>query len=182
MLLQLEKKITESQYNHFKNETNENDGADNRHKVNKYYLLENLRINKSNNKIMINEVLQDKEKQQDGYYCDYNKNDDDNNGREWKLKSDLMGETSGVFKSYSLDADEVIYHYNNHKVNKYYIDFEKSRDQLSFMCYYDNNSLDKKRSEFIKTDWKLKSDIYTSNGLFKHHKINGCGDFYYYKL
>ena len=176
MLLQLEEKITESQYNHFKNETNENDGADNRHKVNKYYLLENLRINKSNNKFMINEVLQDKEKQQDGYYCDYNKNDDDNIGREWKLKSDLMGETSGVFKSYSLDADEVVYHYNNHKVNKYYIDFEKSRDQLSFMCYYDNNSL----GEFIKIDWKLKSDIYTSNGLFKHHKIDGRGDFYYY--
>ena len=112
MLLQLEKKITESQYKHFKNETNENDGADNRHKVNKYYLLENLRINKSNNKFMIEEVLKDNAKQENGYWCDYNKKDDENYKRVWKLKSDLMtGETSGVFKNYSTDADGEIYYY-----------------------------------------------------------------------
>tara|TARA_R110002012_G_scaffold313419_2_gene525009 strand:- start:644 stop:5245 length:4602 start_codon:yes stop_codon:yes gene_type:complete len=106
MLLQLEPKITESQYKHYSSELNDkNDSVDNRHKVNKYYLLDRLNINNSNNKFISDEREQDKIKQEDGYWCVYEKENDIIKKQVWKNKSDMMGETNGIFKNYSIDAD-----------------------------------------------------------------------------
>ena len=112
LLLQIEPKITEIQYKQFSSEINDTlDGVDNRHKVNKYYLLDRMNINKSNNKFMREEAEQDKLKQENGYWCVYEKENGIITKQAWKEKSDIMGETSGIFKNYSTDMDGDIYYY-----------------------------------------------------------------------
>ena len=155
MLLQLEKKITESQYKHFKNLTNENDGEDNRYKVNKYYLLENLRVNKSNNKFIMDEVLKDKAKQEEGYWCEYNKKTDKDYKRVWKLKSDLMGETSGTFKNYSTDADGELYYYGGDEY-----------------CDIDDISVENYDKDILIQHSKKLAEIYKSPYIERLNRLN----------
>ena len=111
MLLQQEPKITETQYKHFKDDTNENDGCDNRHKINKYYILNGLNVNSSNSKFMREELGLQNEQQQSGYWCVYEKRDGVIMKQAWKTRSQMMGETSGLFKNHSIDADGEIYYY-----------------------------------------------------------------------
>ena len=111
MLLQVEPKITEGQYKHFSSEANENDGVDNRHKVNKYYLLDRLNINNSNNKYLRDEKEHERKILADGYWCVYEKKDGNVLKRAWKERSEMMGDTSGIFKNYTSDADGETYYY-----------------------------------------------------------------------
>lgn len=174
MLLQQEVKITESQYKHFKDDMNKNDGVDNRHKVNKFFILKCLNINNPNNEILINNKDKIQEQQEDGYWCEYEKENGEVVKQAWKLKSDTYGASSGTFTNNVIDADGEVYYFNNHKVNKYFIEKDEQR-QDGFWCVFKNVN-----GEIVKREWKLKSVIYTSNGLFKNHKLDGDDTIYYY--
>ena len=175
MLLQQEPKITEAQYNLFKDDKNSNDGADNRHKINKYFILNCLNVNSSNSKIMREEFGLQTEQQENGYWCVYEKKDGIDIKQEWKTRSEMMGETSGIFKNYAVDADGDTNYYNKHKVNKYFI--SKNLDinkQDSYWCVYVG-----KNDEVVNKEWKLKIDLISAtNGLFTNHSMNG--EIYYY--
>ena len=177
MLLQQEPKITENQYKQFKDDMNRNDGKDNRQKVNKYFILNCLNINKSNNDILLKTKDAIDYQQEDRYWC---VEKDLSNGeitkRVMNLKSDDYGASSGVFKNYSLDADDEIYYFNNHDINKYYI-IKDADQQHGYWCVYVN-----KWGRIIKRELKQESDITApKSGLFKHHIINGDKkEIYYY--
>ena len=174
MLLQQEVKITESQYKHFKDDMNKNDGVDNRHKVNKFFILKCLNINNPNNEILLKNKDEMREQQEDGYWCEYEKENGEIVKQDWKLKSDEYGASSGTFTNNIIDADGEVYYFNNHKVNKYFIEKDEQR-QDGFWCVYKNVNC-----EIVKREWKLKSVIYASNGLFKNHKLDGDDTIYYY--
>lgn len=98
LLLQQEPKITQSDYNLFKDDTNRNDGVDNRMKVRKFFTLKSLNINKSNSKKMREEYASQAERQKDGY-----------------------GRSSGIFTNNATDADGNIHYYTNYTVNRYFV-------------------------------------------------------------
>jgi len=181
MLLQQEPKITETQYKHFKDDVNENDGCDNRHKINKYYILNGLNVNSSNNKIMREELGLQAEQQRSGYWCDYEKRDGVIIKQAWKTRSDMMGETSGIFKNNTVDADGETYFYGGDGYcDIEHIDYEPyDKDKLiqhskklaeiyksPFMerfCRMNNN---------ILTGFKYDTDCVESNFTLKDIKNN----------
>jgi hypothetical protein len=175
MLLQLEPKITQTHFEYISNQLNENDGTDNRNKKNKYFLLDILRINKPHsNSILGKEIKNDIEKQRDGYWCRYNKNTKDEK-IVWHLKSELMGYTDGIFKNYSTDADGDVCFYNEHILNKYYIE-EDDNKQDGYWCHYVN-----KNDIVVGKIWKLKIELFgVKNGTFIQHIFKTDNKRYYY--
>lgn len=154
MLLQREMKVSFNDYNQLTDESNENDGVDNRHKLNKYYTLTCMNVNKSNNEYLIEDANLDAEKQSD---CG------------------VMSETNGIFQNYAIDGDNEVCFYTGYSVNKYFIQ-DDAISQDGYWCVYV-----KKTGEFVIKLWKLKTELVGEiSGLFKYHKIDTAGEIYYY--
>jgi len=96
LLLQYERKITDAEYNNIVNETNDNDGVDNRHKINKKYMLDKLNINTSINLHLCSDEKVDIEKR---------------NKKNCGTTNQYT--TSGIFTNNYTDADGEVYFYND---------------------------------------------------------------------
>ena len=142
LLLQVESKITDEEYNNIVNETNENDGVDNRHKINKKYLLDKLNINNSNN-----------------IHLCRDENIDIVMGKDCSLEmydgTIKRYATSGIFINYYVDADGKIYFYNKDD----YCSMENIKVEE-----YDKNSL-------IQHSKKL-AEIYKSPYMDRFYRLN----------
>ncbi len=142
LLLQHEPKITDYEYNNLVNETNDNDGVDNRHKINKKYLLDKLNINNSTN-----------------IHLCRDENIDIVMGRGLSLEM-IDGTikryaTSGIFTNYYNDADGEIHFYN--------------QDDY---CGMENIKVDEYDKDLLIQHSKKLAEIYKSPYMDRFYRLN----------
>ena len=162
LLLQQEPKITQNEYNMFKDDTNRNDGVDNRMKVRKFFTLKSLNINKSNSKKLREEYVS-QEKQQTNTYC----------------------ESNGIFTNNSVDGDGVIYYYTNHTVNRYFVLGDiKSTDETEVIFVRKNGEIIHQNIQLYVNDCVFTqlcvSHRFKTIAPLKNHNDIGSGDEIYH--